>query len=59
MKKTRRHTSKGIVEANVPDIAACTAVSDKDSVKRQFLAAAPMDGCQPYGETIGLEEQLR
>jgi hypothetical protein len=43
----------------VPDIAACTAVSDKDSVKRQFLAAAPMDGCQPYGETIGLEEQLR
>ncbi len=44
MKKTRRHTSKGIVEAkefNVPAIAACTAVIGKDSVKRQFLAAKP------------------
>jgi hypothetical protein len=38
------HTSNGIVEANelnVPAITARTAVSNKDSVERQLLAAKP------------------
>jgi hypothetical protein len=38
------HTGNGIVEAdelNVPAIAARTAVSNKDSVERQLLAAKP------------------